>query len=325
MFKNSHLRLLMTTSGLQRDGLPSEETRDSAWIVPSEVKANDLKDMIHYINQAEFNPPTFDEGVSAENQLRRKTVPRKKAAFDDDDGDEEDDGADFLDDEMLFPAGGPTARKAIDGPDGEKKKIRRRKRKDGEQLTEEDLDDKARKRRERELEKARKIKSALYVNPGDDEFDSDEDEAFFAREREIAAKAAQAAGMATATIIPEKATTKKRKSTALLDDDSDVEEQDEDESVSVPRVLSSQDNEGSETDDTPVDGSDVEGKKKKRRLSPEDDEEDASGDEGDIVMSGTSKAPAPSKDDEDGEDDVPVPVRRPRVRGGFIIDSDDDE
>lgn len=319
MFKNSHLRLLMTTAGLQRLSPAYEETRDTAWVIPSEVKADDLKDIIHYINQAEFNPPTFEEGVLAESQLKRKTVPRKRATFDDD----EEDGADFLDEEMLFPAGGPTARQAIDAPEKPKKKRSRRK-KDPEEMDQEDLDEKARKRRERELEKARKIKSALYVKPGDDEFDSDEDEAFFAREREIAAKAAKAAGMASTTIVPEKAAPKKRKSTTLLSDDSDAADDDEDDSVSVPKVLSSQETGDSETDDTPIDGSDSEGRKKRRRLSPEDDD-DAIGEEDNAAMTGANKSAAPAHDDEDDEDVVPVPARKPRIRGGFVIDSDDDE
>ena len=97
MFKNSYLRLLMTVCGFQRLGPASEETAESVWIVPDDIAADHLKDSLHFINQAEFSPPTFEDGVLAEHQLRRKTVPRKKAAFDDDeDGDDaalEDAGA----------------------------------------------------------------------------------------------------------------------------------------------------------------------------------------------------------------------------------------
>ena len=327
MFKNSHLRLLMTVSGFQRLGPASEETRDSAWIIPGEVSAEHLKDTLHYINQAEFSPPTFEEGVVAENQLKRKTVARKKAAFDDDG---EEDGIGFLDDD-LFQAGGPTVRKAIDDPAKPKKTKQRRKRRDGEP-DQDVIDEKARKRQEREREKARKIKSALYVKEGDDEFDSEEDEAFFSREREIAARAEKAAKSAalgnTETVAAAKP--RKRKSEALLeesDDDGDEDEDEDDDLGFAKKILSSQEDGGeSETDDTPVDVSDGEARKK-RRLSVEDEEEDGVNDDEDVAMiAPVEKAgEAAGLSDDDGEDEVPVPVRRPRVRGGFVIDSDDDD
>src|SRR5687767_11961973 len=189
MFKNSHLRLLMTLAGCRLLNQDEDETPDSIWVIPGDVSPDHLKDSLHFIQQAEFSPPTFDEHVVADNLLRRKTVPRKKAAFDDD-GDE-DDG---LDVEALFPAGGPTARKVIDSEEKPKKKLRqRRKRDNSEEPDDAALAEKARKRKEREREKAAKIKSALYVNEGDDEFDSEEDEEFFAKERELAARAKKAA------------------------------------------------------------------------------------------------------------------------------------
>lgn len=316
----------MTVAGFQRLGPASEETRDSSWVVPGEVSADHLKDTLHYINQAEFNPPTFEEGVLAENQLRRKTVPRKKAAFDDDDDDE--GGVDFLDDEMLFPAGGPTVRKAIDDPAKPKKTRRRRKQKDEDP---EALDEKARKRREREREKARKIKSALYVKEGDDEFDSEEDEAFFAREREIKARAERLARSAAATTTSDAAVTAAKRKKRKSDVFSEESDEDDDGNDVLKRVLSSQDSGDSDTDDTTVDVSDGEARKK-RRVSVEsedamdDDEgEDASGEE-DVVMTALDKAAVVSSAGDDEEDEeVPVPVRRPRVRGGFVMDSDDDE
>ncbi|KAL6402373.1 replication fork protection complex subunit tof1 swi1 [Ilyonectria robusta] len=181
MFKNSHLRLLMTLSDFKLLGPASEETPESPWMISSDVTADDLKDSLHYINQAEFSPPTFEEGVLAENQLKRKTTPRKKAVFDDDEEGEPDDG--------LFPAGGPTARKVID-EEKRPKKTRKRRRRGS------DAEEKARKRREKDAKKNRGIKSALLVREGDDEFDSDEDRVFYAKEREIKEKAAAAANAA---------------------------------------------------------------------------------------------------------------------------------
>lgn len=339
MFKNSHLRLLMTVAGLQRLGPAAEETRDSTWVIPEDVSASHLKDTVHFINQAEFSPPTFDEGVLAEHQLKRKTVRRKKAAFDDDEDDDDGDLG-MIDDSELFPAGGPTARKAIDDPSRPKKTKRRRKRKETEGEEDDDDDsaaaDRARMRRERELEKQRRIKSALIVREGDDEFDSDEDEEFFARERALKARAEEVAKTAAADPfkpLPAAAAAKKRKPAAAALDDSDEdkssgadsEEEDDDDDLSIARkVLSSQniDVSDAETEDVPRRNTSSDGDARKKRRLSDDDEEDEDEDE-DVNMTGTDAAPPAPKDAED--EDAPVLARRPRVRGGFIVDSDDDE
>ncbi|KAK2603762.1 Topoisomerase 1-associated factor 1 [Conoideocrella luteorostrata] len=315
VFKNSYLRLLMKLSQMRLMGPASEETHESAWIIPEDVSAAHLKDTIHFINQAEFSPPTFEDGVLAENQLKPKTVPRKKAAFDDDDEDGDDDG--FLDDEMLFPAGGPTARRIADEKKKSKTKRLRKRRKgsDTEAVDDSALEEKAQKRREKELEKARRIKSALYVREGDDDFDSEEDEAFFARERQIAARAQNAAETA---VIDTMLAPKKRKLEVLSDASDEDTDADADDVLSLTRkMLSSQeDGDGSdETDDTPIDLSDGQDSRKKRKTSVE------RGDDGDLNMDGVLE----DKDGDQGEDAPVVVTRRPRVRGGFVLDSDDDE
>lgn len=329
IFKNSHLRLLMTLSGLRLLEPTPEETPQSLWIMPADISADHLKDTIHFINQAEFSPPTFDDGVLAENQLKRKAAPRKKAAFDDDDDENDDDGIEGdLDDDILFPAGGPTARKVADEKKKKQKKSRRRKRQNSqsEEPDDAELEEKARKRRERELEKARKIKSTLYVRDGDDDFDSEEDEAFFARERAIAARAQHAAASATGVTDPVvAAVTKKRKSEVMLavsdDDNQDEEDEDEDdgEMSFARRVLSSQEGVESETDDTPVDISDGENRKR-RKTSVDVDDVNMDGGDADVAAGKIVEWQA-------ADDDEPAVVvtRRPRVRGGFVIDSDDDE
>ncbi|KAL6798552.1 timeless domain-containing protein [Trichoderma sp. SZMC 28012] len=303
-FKNPYLRLLLNLCGFRLFGPASEETPESLWVLPEDITADSLKDSLHYINQAEFNPPTFDDGQLAENQLKRKTLPRKKADFDDDEGDD-------IDDEILFEPGGPTARKVIDESE-RPKKTRKRRRRDSQvqELDDEELEEKARKRREREREKARKIKSAVYVKDGDDEFDEEEDEAFFAREREIAARAAKAAQSA---VDPEPV--KKRKAAAVRIDSDEEDEGGEDDDV---LGLINEEEEAESRDDTPMGESDGESRKK-RRVSVEDE---------DVDMEDASN-PAQSQQVEDNAkedgDDVPVVTRRPRVRGGFVIDSDDEE
>ncbi|KAM4056221.1 timeless protein [Hirsutella rhossiliensis] len=335
MFKNSYLRLLMTVCGLERLGPASEETLESCWIIPDGVSADDLKDSLHYINQAEFSPPTFEDGAVAEKQLKRKMVPRKKAAFDDGDEDGE------LDDDLLFPVGGPTARRAVDEPAKPKKTRQRRRRRSGTDDPDDAvLEDKARKRREREREKARRIKSALYVREGDDDFDSEEDEAFFARERAIAERAKKAAESAVGQIDVVSAPPRKRKSDALLalsdDDDDDDDDEDDEGGDAAPRrarlALSSQESpaEGSETDGTPPEASDAEDEVQKRKRQRKRRRRGSA--DADVDMEALSSVAADAQSgggDDDDDDDIqeaPVAVtRRPRVRGGFVVDSSDED
>ncbi|KAL1874382.1 hypothetical protein VTK73DRAFT_408 [Phialemonium thermophilum] len=181
MFKNPHLRLLMKLVGMERRTPTLEETPESGWVFSPNTTADALKQSLDLIGKAEFNPPVFDD-ESAADQLRRKPAPRKRIS------DEDGDVDDLLDDDdLLFPMGGPTARKAIDGDESApatKKRRSRRRKDEGEGPTEEQLTERARKRREREREKARRIKSELYVHPSDDETDEERDREFFQRENE---------------------------------------------------------------------------------------------------------------------------------------------
>ncbi|TQV93089.1 mating-type switching protein swi1 [Cordyceps javanica] len=332
MLKNPYLRLLLNLAGARLLGPATEETLDSIWIIPAEITADQLKDALHYINQAEFSPLTFEDGASAEQQLKRKTVPRKKAAFDDDNADDDDGLDDFLDDGVMFPAGGPTARRVID--EAKRPKKSRKKRSASQEIDDQEREDRARKRRDKEREKALKIKSALYVKAGDDDFDSDEDEAFFARERAIKSRAEQAAKSAVRGFADDDDTAfvrraAKRKSKALLHDDSGDEDELDDINFTQHTLGSQITADGSETEYIVEDGSEKE-RPKRRRLSPatEDDEDVGMGglDDEEAVASETVAAIAERSDGEENGTAVPTSTaRRARVRGGFVIDSDDDE
>ncbi|KAI2471924.1 timeless-domain-containing protein [Annulohypoxylon bovei var. microspora] len=332
MFKNSHLRLLMKLVGFERLVPNIDETPESAWIIPSHLTPDQLKESVDLINKAEFNPPTFEDGKLAEDQLRRKTAPRKKAVFDDDDGIMDDE------DEILFPAGGPTTRKVADEHLDKPKKTRRRRRKGSEapELDEDELEEKERARREREKAKALRFKSELYVHASDDESD-DEDGAkwaeFYANEERIRQRqqkhAAQsgAFGITTsaAAVEPVKAKiAEKRKARVLVESDSDndddlvfsKESDDDDDDVSShSRVKGAKDDEDEgedATDDTPLSSPRVgEASAKRRRLSKEPSV--AIAEEEDVDM-------------EDADDDEPAskaPTRRRRA--GFVVDSSDEE
>ncbi|CAK7222997.1 Topoisomerase 1-associated factor 1 [Sporothrix eucalyptigena] len=303
IFKNSHLRLLMKLVGMERLAPSVEETPDSTWIFHSRVMADELEESLEFINRAEFDPPSFDNDKSAEDQLKRKTVPRKKASFDDDDGE--------LDD-FLFPAGGPTARKVIDEDGARKPKTTRRRRKktdeNGNEIegpTEEELDERARQRRQKELEKARRIKSDVYVHASDDESDEEKDRAFFEREeatRKRIHNAVQDSLHSKSDTAPAAASRNakaKRKSAVLSDDDDD-----------------DSDNAGLASSQASGSAASLSGarRSRKRRKSSEEamsTDEDEDGD-----------------DEDDGEAQTEV-VRRPapkrRLHAGFVDSSDEEE
>ncbi|RYC60737.1 hypothetical protein CHU98_g5471 [Xylaria longipes] len=327
IFKNSHLRLLMRLAGFERLAPTLDETPESSWVVPAQLSFEQLQDSLDLINKAEFEPPTFEDGKLAQDQLRRKTAPRKKAVFDDDDEGIEDD------DDILFPAGGPTNRKVADEfLDKPKKTRRRRRRSDAEPLTEEQLEEKERSRRERERAKAKRFKSELFVHASDDESDDEGRWAdFYANEERIRQKqkavALSVSINAADPISP--ITAEKRKAETL---DSDGSDNDDDLIMtqdSAPRrpngtgaVATDDDEEdASGTDDTPLSPNSHAGpvsSSKRRRLSKE-----------------PSPPALPANADEDqimedaDEDDIPAAKptqrRRPRARAGFLMDSSDEE
>ncbi|KAB5563356.1 topoisomerase 1-associated factor 1 [Coniochaeta sp. 2T2.1] len=293
MFKNGHLRLLMKLVGMERLAPSLDETPESTWVIPARITSDQLKESDDFINKAEFAPPVFEENVSAEDQLRRMTAPRKKVVYDDDDG--------LIDDEdgPLFPLGGPTARKVVDADKGPKK-IRRRRRKATDELEDVDdevLNERARKRREKELAKARKIKSELYVHPSDDETDNEWNNEFMARE------------------------------------DAKYQKIHKEMSTHLERLLNDSDDEGEGASQQPKHKKTTAPAKSRKRKSEiiTVDSNDSSAEDTDVSSSAkarkrTKKTPAAGVDSSDDDEPLPAPAkRRPRTMGGFLIDSSDEE
>ncbi|CAJ2507928.1 Uu.00g091140.m01.CDS01 [Anthostomella pinea] len=318
MFKNSHLRLLMKLVGIERLAPTLDETTESAWVVPSNLTAEQLQDSLDMINKAEFDPPTFENGALAQDQLRRKTAPRKKATFDDDEGGEDDD------DEMLFPAGGPTARKVADGFLDKPKKTRRRRRRrnsDAEELTEEQLEEKKQARKERETAKAKKFKSELFVHASDDESDDGERWAeFYANEEKIRQHTnAIAKKLSKPTALKP---VEKRKAVVLVSDDSDNDDDLILTQESNGKGGEEDESDASGTDNTPLSSSPHAGSlssAKRRRVSKEPSPAAAPAEPADVDK-GMDDA-----DDEDLPASKPSQRRRPRGRAGFLVDSSDEE
>ncbi|TVY83928.1 Topoisomerase 1-associated factor [Lachnellula suecica] len=349
VFKNGHLRLLMTLIGFKRIGL--DDDPDTSWVIPAEQSADQLKQSLDLIKRAEFSPPVFDDGNEAGDHIRRVsagTAGRKKAIFDDEDGIDDDD-----DEELMFPAGGPTPLNKSDALK-ELKKKRRYRKKDGSEeaedrsLTEEQLRARAEARREREREKNRKIKSALFVQSDDDASDEERDKVFFAQE-----KLRQKSKIETMKKLlgVSKDDSGKRQSSAMSDDSDDDDlllsatatatkkrrssaisaDSDDDVAANSGRSsTSAKDDDLAESEDdatdTPMSSPHVRSSQtkqaKKRKVDENDDEEEASL----PSAPATAKSTEIAMDDDDEDEDVPVvrPARQ-RVRAGFIVDSSDEE
>lgn len=351
MFKNGHLRLLMTLVGFERGGL--DDDADAPWTIPSSLSADQLKQPLELIQRAEFNPPVFDDGQEAGDFIRRKSAglaSRRRAMFDD--SDEVEDG-----EELMFPAGGPTAMRKSDALEV-LKKIRRRRRREGSDdeptgLTDEQLQARAEARRARELEKNRKIKSELFVHDSDEEEDEERDRVFFEAEEKLRQRSNQnimkellgiskskdkpnvvAASRRLSSVTPGETdeddetrlpSIRKRQSSAISIDSDDNEVDAEVEARSGRSSSSVRDNILAESEgeitDTPMSSPHIKSSQAKRRK---------------VLSNEVRMLPKPSSlgkenqrplaDGSDDDDEIPVarPVRQ-RVRSGFIIESSDEE
>lgn len=171
LFKDKHLRLLLTTIGLHRLG--TAEDTDASWILPSEITTEQLQTAVEQIQKAEFDPPTFEEGQSAQDLIRNKSAGRRGQTFADSDSESERDI-----DEAMFP---PNLREARREGEERPKKKRRLTRRNQAELTEEQLEDRAKERSRRERARNLKIKSQLIIEESDDD---EADAEFFRLEEE---------------------------------------------------------------------------------------------------------------------------------------------
>ena len=175
-FKDKHLRLVLKLLSFQRLG--ANDDPDASWIVPSDTKADQLMQNLDLIRKVEYDPPVYEDGKSAESFIRNVLASRRSAVekeTSDEDGDSDID-------EDLFVPGGPTMRED-DGEEGRSKKRRKLRRK-GKDITEEERARRANERSRREREKDAKVKSSLFVTESDDEDNEEQDAHFFRLEAE---------------------------------------------------------------------------------------------------------------------------------------------
>lgn len=192
--RDKYLRLLLallsfdkldiTDSDIDRDGLLT------SWTIPGSLTSAELRSSYDLIVCFEFSPPTYDNDKTAEDFIRRRYVPdvgnksRRRGETSSSSGSESEGGSIHDDDGTLFPAGGPTARRADHVP---KKKSQRRRniRIEDENTEESALEERRAVRRKLERERAGKVKSQLFISESDDEDNEERDKAFFEKESEM--------------------------------------------------------------------------------------------------------------------------------------------
>lgn len=348
LFKNGYLRLLLSLLSFQLIG--DRDDPDSIWQIPSHLSADQLKQSYDLIIAAEFDPPTFADGRTALDMIRRKSAgaARKKAAFDDgdDDLDSEDDGL------LLFEPGGPTAMKKNDALKKLKKKRRVRDgSEDAEGPSEEILEARRKARLDREREKNSKIRSELYVHDSDDEDDIEKDRMFFEREEQLRKKTNVGIIKELLGAVKSKSATKGERKvkepvmrkkvpmSGIVDDDSDddvqdgqalsrektieissaEEESDEDENEHSSsatngrkRVANDISEDEAEENDTPATSPGSRQQQVKRRKMSEE-----------LIESAKQKVSAVVEDED--ADAVAQPRQRVRGRAGIVLDSSDEE
>ncbi|MCJ1310751.1 Topoisomerase 1-associated factor 1 [Agyrium rufum] len=204
MFKEAHLRLLMNLVGFERLG--DEDVLGATWIVPSALSSSILEELLGELDKHLTQPGTHvdidGQPIAALDMIRRKPKNARESMMESRsrrvEFDDESNG--FLDDgeeEFLFPAGGPTARK-LDANVAlqtlkRKRKHKRRPETDDELDDDTGVDDATREARRRarlENERAKrlKIKSEEIIRDSDDETDEERDRLFYSKEAAIAKK-----------------------------------------------------------------------------------------------------------------------------------------
>lgn len=186
MFRDAKLRLLMNLVGFERLGI--EDVPDAQWIIPSALSASQLREAHSIIQRHRDNPTKSygdDDPISAEEMIRRKPLPKTSRAEFDDESDNEGLASSGNED-FQFPVGGPrdtNSRTAALEDLMKKRRKRRSPHSDDEGGISEGTREARRKaRRQTELEKISKIKSAEFVYDSDEDDEADAD--FFAREEQ---------------------------------------------------------------------------------------------------------------------------------------------
>ncbi|KAI9799600.1 MAG: Topoisomerase 1-associated factor 1 [Piccolia ochrophora] len=329
LFKDNKLRLLLMIVGFQSLGI--EDTSEATWIIPASCSAQDLQTSLDTIKRTEFDPPVYDDGKLAEDFVRRKSAARPRRATYDDESDNEgiiDDEEDFL-----FPDTQRSTNRA-DAIKDLKTKRRRRQQGSAEPLNDEELEARAKAREVANLEKRRKIKSALFIHESDEESDNERDQDFLAKEEERrrAYDRRVLETLRQGQAAPSDAQNKKRKGSALHADGEKrikstrvVDESGDENLMSINSSPSRSESAmlretESENTDTPPSSphllssgfNDAARSKSGLTRTPSPSP----------LAKGVGPMVAPMELSDEEDDEIPVVNTKRRIRAGFVIDSD---
>ena len=328
MFKNARLKLLMRLVGFQPLG--EEDVLGASWIVPGAISAGQLAEhmaTIEHYEQTRWQGD--DENEDAEDQIRRSKRKDKKT-FDDD---EEAPRDGFIDnsegeEDFMFPDNPRPKRNKNNEP---KNKRKRKRDEDDGSADETDEEEAARRRAKRaanERDRRLKIKSEAYIRDSDDE-DEEQDRLFFENEEklrqrfqaEVEAKLRQQTGQTTKSASMSK---QKKPAPQIMAEEGDddlllADAGDEhDTASSQPRRESDSEEEDGDTpmssQSTTADTNKTKGEKVLREINQPR-----------AFFNPVTKVTQPDVELSDEDQDVLPTARRPRIRAGFIVDSDDDE
>ncbi|KAL6231164.1 hypothetical protein BDW75DRAFT_220867 [Aspergillus navahoensis] len=182
MFQNAKLRLLMTL--LKFDRLGQENVEGISWIIPSELKSDELRESKAVIDKALVIGNT-DE-CDPNDLLRKKYGHESQGgisnlALDVNFG-SDSEGEDAIPDGPLFPANLRSKANALNSINEKRKK--RKDKGEKEPVNEETLEERRQARLENTRSRLAKIKSDLYVHASDEESDNEADQEFFRLEEE---------------------------------------------------------------------------------------------------------------------------------------------
>lgn len=181
MFQNAKLRLLMTL--LKFDRLGQENVEGISWIIPSELKSDELRESKAVIDKALLIANNDERDPN--DLLRKKYSHESRDGFSGQNLDvnfgSDSEGEDVIPDGPLFPANPRSKAHALNEL---KQKRKKRKDKGEEPVDEETLEERRQARLENTRWRLAKIKSDLYVHASDEESDAEADQEFFRLEEE---------------------------------------------------------------------------------------------------------------------------------------------
>jgi len=334
MFKNARLKLLMRLAGFEI--LEGEDMLGASWVIPSALSSERLQESKTAIEQYEATPwQPEDDDEAPEDLIRRVRHPNQRA------DDEAATGAGFIDDsegddqveEFLFP---DNLRKRSSKPRNllEELKARRRKRKrdeEGDGEVDEELAAQRRKAREAAaLERRRRIKSELYIRDSDEETDQERDQEFYRKEEEVRRRQEENIRHQMALNLAAQSSTGKRGNSAhpanQQETQSDLSERDDEDMI----MLDEEEEEPNDTASSQPRRPFESGEESEEETPPSSQSSARRSPRALKELPQPTLAPTPglkgvaSDEQGDNDDQVVLPGRRHQIRGGFIVDSDDE-